>query len=201
MGAGVSKQAGKSARTLSKRVDQPIKLAKKVKLEGETTKNSHGSSAASPLGEARVEPQDVDPEFYDRQVSQRLHKLGVVQFEPVKQKYETDNSMLSAIKTRQELDLKTKMQIESQRNDSNVAQTLIGAETITAILESRQRGKSDAQISQELNVAPQVLNVIGKDLGIPRHRVVVKERVQVEDQSGRRAPNEAAEGEGEVLER
>jgi hypothetical protein len=147
MGAGASKQAAR-------------KLPKTVPSQVSVPANAPRILDKRPPSQSKV-PEGKDGTSHaenDMNMSEKLHKLGVVQFHEIKLKYNKNNEFLNAIQQRAQLD----RTIPDELNDKSVPKRYLHPETIRGVIESRDSGEADQEVKAIYHIDQSVLDKLRK---------------------------------------
>ncbi|ANB14227.1 hypothetical protein AWJ20_5188 [Sugiyamaella lignohabitans] len=200
MGSSASKQTLKTGSNAAKKT---ISLNRVQGTKGAIPKSGAVHSPVQGSGYSRPDghdPQIVNEDGQNLAFAERLKKLGSVKFTDIQHQYSRTNEMLGAVQSRQKIEKQADELMQHQQSSPMDPKSLVHPETITAILQSRQEGDSDAKILEDFNLKPKVLESLGSRLSIPKIVKPTKEdHAETERQSVFR--KEQVDETGPVLER
>lgn len=165
MGAGASKQA---ARKLPKRAPQVNVGAQAPRiLENRPAPGTtpQSGSAGRPEGKDGV-PGAENTGEEEVGISEKLQRLGVVQFQEIKQQYSQKNEFLSAVQRRSQLDADIPRELE----DRSRPKRFLHPETIRGVIDSRDAGDEPDHVLATYSVDGSVLHRLQKFSAAPVFR-------------------------------
>lgn len=173
MGAAGSRQA---SRTLPKALKNDVHLNRQPKetvekqITEETnfyealTRNNPASTADSAQGQSddsgSRRPDGHDPQ----ELSDRLQSLGSVTFREVQQNYAKDNSMLSAIKNRNQHDA----HMEQLKEQGSAVKEHLSPQELRSFLQARKSSKSTADLLEQFQINQETFDKL-KFLQLPNN--------------------------------
>jgi hypothetical protein len=179
MGAGASKQA---ARKLPKTVPSHVSVPANAPRILEKRPPQSQSQSKVPEGKDGIPDMSSRAEN-EMNISEKLHKLGVVQFHEIKLEYNKNNEFLNATRQRAQLD----RTIPDELNDKSVPKRYLHPETIRGVIESRDSGESDQEVRAIYNIDQSVLDKLRKFSVAP----IVRKPAVIEEATARQQHQQA----------